>query len=38
MQVFPHGWPFVQRLQQDLCASSSHSNFGGGTSLPGEGV
>jgi hypothetical protein len=22
MQVFPHGWPLLHRLQQDFCASS----------------
>jgi hypothetical protein len=38
MQAFPHGWPFVQRLQQDFCASSSHSVCGGGASRPGQGV
>ena len=38
MQVFPHGWPFVQRLQQDFCASSSHSVSVDGTTLSGQGV
>jgi hypothetical protein len=40
MQVFPHGWPLVQCLQQACasCGASIVSNEADALSRPGQGV